>query len=78
MFLRHNTLEGCIVESNDMRTQYDHTMESVKHLEESLLFLKRHKYLDLGAQSSSRSKPSIKDRPTLELKTLPSHLNMYS
>ena len=49
-------------------------MEAVKLLEESPLFLKRHKYLDLGEQSSLKSKPSIEDPPTLELKPLPSHL----
>ena len=49
-------------------------MEGVKHLEESLLFLKRHKHLDLGSQSSFKLKPAIEDPPTLELKLLPSHL----
>ena len=43
-------------------------------MEESPLFLKRHKHLDLGSQSNSKLKPSIKDPPTLELKPLPSHL----
>ena len=49
-------------------------MKVVKLLEESPLFLKRHKYLDLGAQSNSKPKPSIEDPPTLKLKPLPSHL----
>ena len=49
-------------------------MEAVKLLEESLLFLIKLKYLDLGVQSSLKSKPSIEDPPNLELKLLPSHL----
>ena len=49
-------------------------MEAVKLLEETPLFLKRHKYLDLGEQSSLKSKPSIEDPPTFELKPSPSHL----
>ena len=67
-------LEGYIAEAIESRTKHEHTMESVKHLEESLLFLKRHKHLDLGSQSSFKLKPSIEDPPTLELKPLPSHL----
>ena len=66
--------EGCIVESNDTTTQVEHTLESVMQLDESPLFLKRHKYLDLGAHPSSKYKPSIEDPPTLELKPLTSHL----
>ena len=69
-----DALERCIAESNDLRTEHEHTMEVVKLLEESPLFLKRHKYLDLGEQSSLKSKPSIENPPTLELKLLPSHL----
>ena len=46
----------------------------MKLLEDSPLFLKKHKYLDLGEQSSLKSKPSIEDPSTLELKPLPSHL----
>ena len=67
-------LKRCIVEANDLRTEHEHTMEAVKLLKESPLFLKKHKYLDLGEQSSLKSKPSIEDPPTLELKPLPSHL----
>ena len=50
------------------------TQWKVKLLEDSLLFLKRYKYFDLEEQTSSKSKPSIEDSPTLELKQLPSHL----
>ena len=69
-----DSLEGCIAKANDLRTEHEHTMEAVKLLEESLLFLIKLKYLDLGVQSSLKSKPSIEDPPNLELKLLPSHL----
>ena len=32
-------LKRCIVEANDLRTEHEHTMEAVKLLEESPLFL---------------------------------------
>ena len=70
----NDPLERCIAESNDIRIEHEHIIESVMQLEINLMFLKRHKYLDLRVQSNSKSKPSIEDPPNLELKPLPSHL----
>ena len=36
-----DALEGCIAQSSNLRTEHEHTMEAVKLLEESLLFLKK-------------------------------------
>ena len=71
-----DSLEGFITQSKDIIMENNELKEQVMYLEANLPYpySKRIMVETLDGPYASKLKPSIEEPPTLELKTLPSHL----
>ena len=71
-----DSLEGCITQSKDITVENNEFKEQVMYLEANLPYpySKRIMVETLDGPHAPKLKPSIEEPPTLELKTLPSHL----
>ena len=69
-------LEGCITQSKDITVENNDFKEQVMYLEANspYPYSKRIMVETLDGPNTPKLKPSIEEPPTLELKTLPSHL----
>ena len=71
-----DSLEGCITQSKDITVENNEFKEQVMYLEANLPYpySKRIMVETLDGPHDPKLKPSIEEPPTLELKTLHSHL----
>ena len=69
-------MKGCITQSKDITVENNELKEQVMYLEANIPYphIKRIMVETLDGPHAPKPKPSIEEPPTLDLKTLPSHL----
>lgn len=71
--IKDDPMELCILQG-EVNKDNPVTVEQVAHLEATEFMVRKKEFEEIDRSKEARLKPSIGDQPTLELKTLPEHL----